>query len=254
MKEILKSINITKVYGEKRNTYQALNGIDMKVFEGEFVGVMGPSGAGKSTLLNIISTIDRPTGGKILIDGDDITKLKGDKLSDFRRNKLGFIFQDFNLLDTLTVNENIALPLSLSKLSYKKIDKKVIEITEKLGIKDLLNKYPYEISGGQKQRVAAARALINKPALILADEPTGALDSKSSKELLETLSLLNERDKSTIMMVTHDAFAASYCSRVIFIKDGKLYKEIENNLSRKDFFREILDVTSMLGGENNGFI
>lgn len=170
MKEILKSINITKVYGEKRNTYQALNGIDMKVFEGEFVGVMGPSGAGKSTLLNIISTIDRPTGGKILIDGDDITKLKGDKLSDFRRNKLGFIFQDFNLLDTLTVNENIALPLSLSKLSYKKIDKKVIEITEKLGIKDLLNKYPYEISGGQKQRVAAARALINKPALILADE------------------------------------------------------------------------------------
>lgn len=254
MKEILKSINITKVYGEKRNTYQALNGIDMKVFEGEFVGVMGPSGAGKSTLLNIISTIDRPTGGKILIDGDDITKLKGDKLSDFRRNKLGFIFQDFNLLDTLTVNENIALPLSLSKLSYKKTDKKVIEITEKLGIKDLLNKYPYEISGGQKQRVAAARALINKPALILADEPTGALDSKSSKELLETLSLLNERDKSTIMMVTHDAFAASYCSRVIFIKDGKLYKEIENNLSRKDFFREILDVTSMLGGENNGLI
>ncbi|ACA56104.1 ABC transporter ATP-binding protein [Clostridium botulinum] len=254
MKEILKSINITKVYGEKRNTYQALNGIDMKVFEGEFVGVMGPSGAGKSTLLNIISTIDRPTGGKILIDGDDITKLKGDKLSDFRRNKLGFIFQDFNLLDTLTVNENIALPLSLSKLSHKKIDKKVIEITEKLGIKDLLNKYPYEISGGQKQRVAAARALINKPALILADEPTGALDSKSSKELLETLSLLNERDKSTIMMVTHDAFAASYCSRVIFIKDGKLYKEIENNLSRKDFFREILDVTSMLGGENNGLI
>ncbi|KRU27496.1 ABC transporter ATP-binding protein [Clostridium sporogenes] len=254
MKEIMKSINITKVYGEKRNTYQALNGIDMKVFEGEFVGVMGPSGAGKSTLLNIISTIDRPTGGKILIDGDDITKLKGDKLSDFRRNKLGFIFQDFNLLDTLTVNENIALPLSLSKLSYKKTDKKVIEITEKLGIKDLLNKYPYEISGGQKQRVAAARALINKPALILADEPTGALDSKSSKELLETLSLLNERDKSTIMMVTHDAFAASYCSRVIFIKDGKLYKEIENNLSRKDFFREILDVTSMLGGENNGLI
>ncbi|MHB9937428.1 ABC transporter ATP-binding protein [Clostridium sporogenes] len=254
MKEILKAINVTKVYGEKRNIYQALNGIDMKVFEGEFVGVMGPSGAGKSTLLNIISTIDKPTGGKILIDGDDITMLKGDKLSDFRRDKLGFIFQDFNLLDTLTVKENIALPLSLSKVSYRKIDKKVIEITEKLGIKDLLNKYPYEISGGQKQRVAAARALINKPALILADEPTGALDSKSSKELLETLSILNERDKSTIMMVTHDAFAASYCSRVIFIKDGKLYKEIENNSSRKDFFREILDATSMLGGENNGLI
>ncbi len=146
------------------------------------------------------------------------------------------------------------MPLSLSKVSYRKIDKKVIEITEKLGIKDLLNKYPYEISGGQKQRVAAARALINKPALILADEPTGALDSKSSKELLETLSLLNERDKSTIMMVTHDAFAASYCRRVIFIKDGKLYKEIESTSSRKDFFREIVDVTSMLGGENNGLI
>lgn len=254
MKEILKAINVTKVYGEKRNIYQALNGIDMKVFEGGFVGVMGPSGAGKSTLLNIISTIDKPTGGKILIDGDDITRLKGDKLSDFRRDKLGFIFQDFNLLDTLTVKENIALPLSLSKVYYRKIDKKVIEITEKLGIKDLLNKYPYEISGGQKQRVAAARALINKPALILADEPTGALDSKSSKELLEILNLLNEKDKSTIMMVTHDAFAASYCSRVIFIKDGKLYKEIENNSSRKDFFREILDVTSMLGGENNGLI
>lgn len=254
MKEILKAINVTKVYGEKRNIYQALNGIDMKVFEGEFVGVMGPSGAGKSTLLNIISTIDKPTGGKILIDGDDITRLKRDKLSDFRRDKLGFIFQDFNLLDTLTVKENIALPLSLSKVSYRKIDKKVIEITEKLGIKDLLNKYPYEISGGQKQRVAAARALINKPALILADEPTGALDSKSSKELLETLSLLNERDKSTIMMVTHDAFAASYCRRVIFIKDEKLYKEIESISSRKDFFREIVDVTSMLGGENNGLI
>jgi len=224
MKEILKAINVTKVYGEKRNIYQALNGIDMKVFEGEFVGVMGPSGAGKSTLLNIISTIDKPTGGKILIDGDDITRLKGDKLSDFRRDKLGFIFQDFNLLDTLTVKENIALPLSLSKVSYRKIDKKVIEITEKLGIKDLLNKYPYEISGGQKQRVAAARALINKPALILADEPIGNLDSKTGTEIMKLFKEINREKGLTIVNVTHSRESAEYGTDLVNLKDGKIIK------------------------------
>lgn len=254
MKEILKAKNLTKVYGAKGNVYQALNEIDLIVFEGEFVGIMGPSGAGKSTLLNIISTIDKPTAGYIVIDGDNITKLKGDKLSDFRRKKLGFIFQDFNLLDTLTIKENIALPLSLSKVSYKKINNSIEDITSKLGIYDLLEKYPYEVSGGQKQRVAAARALINRPSLILADEPTGALDSKSSRELLETLENLNKNDKSTIMMVTHDAFAASYCKRVIFIKDGKLYREIERTTSRKEFFQQIIDLTSMLGGEHNAIV
>jgi len=250
MKEILKAINVTKVYGEKRNIYQALNGIDMKVFEGEFVGVMGPSGAGKSTLLNIISTIDKPTGGKILIDGDDITRLKRDKLSDFRRDKLGFIFQDFNLLDTLTVKENIALPLSLSKVSYRKIDKKVIEITEKLGIKDLLNKYPYEISGGQKQRVAAARALVNEPDIIFADEPTGNLDSKSANSIMSTISKMNNEINSTVLMVTHDPFAASFCKKIIFIKDGKIKMEITSEGDRKKFFDKILEVQSVIGGEN----
>lgn len=254
MKEILKASNLIKIYGEKGNKYKALDGIDLSVYEEEFIGVMGPSGAGKSTLLNIISTIDKPSMGDVYVDGDNLSNLNGNRLSDFRREKLGFIFQDFNLLDTLTVMENIALPLSLSKVSYKEINKRVKDMTNKLGINDLLQKYPYEISGGQKQRVAAARALINNPALVLADEPTGALDSKSSKELLEILETLNEKYGSTIMMVTHDAFAASYCKRVIFIKDGKLYKEILRKGSRKDFFNEIINLTSMLGGENNVLI
>ncbi|MFX0550021.1 ABC transporter ATP-binding protein [Hathewaya histolytica] len=246
--------NLKKIYGSRSNIYIALNGIDLSIHEGEFVGIMGPSGAGKSTLLNVLSTIDKPSSGKIIIGGSDITKLKDKELAKFRREKLGFIFQDFNLLDTLTVKENIALPLALSKVNHNEIDKKVNEISDRLGIKDLLNKYPYEISGGQKQRTAAARAIITKPSLILADEPTGALDSKSSTELLGAMTELNENKKATIMMVTHDSFAASYCKRVLFIKDGVIYSEIRKSGTRKIFFQEIMDVLARIGGDGSASI
>lgn len=248
MKDVLVAKNLRKVYGSKGNVYTALHDIDLNIKEGEFVGIMGPSGAGKTTLLNIISTIDKPSSGTVTIDGEDIVKMNEDKLSVFRRNKLGFVFQDFNLLDTLTVKENIVLPLSLSKLDLNEIKQRLKEVSESLCIEDILNKYPYEISGGQKQRTAAARAIISKPALILADEPTGALDSKSSTELLQALSNLNEESKATIMMVTHDAFAASYCRRIIFIKDGLLFTELVRGGGRKEFFQKILDVLKTLGG------
>lgn len=248
MDNVLVAKNIRKVYGSRGNVYTALNDIDLEIKEGEFVGIMGPSGAGKTTLLNMISTIDRPTAGFINIDGDDIVEMNEDKLSSFRRNKLGFIFQDFNLLDTLTVKENIVLPLALSKVNHNEIEDRVNKISDILGINDILEKYPYEISGGQKQRTAAARAIVTKPKLILADEPTGALDSKSSTELLQCMSDLNENNKATIMMVTHDAFAASYCKRILFIKDGQLYTELVRGGSRKEFFQKILDVLRALGG------
>lgn len=208
MNNVLVAKNLKKVYGSRENVYTALHDIDLEIKAGEFVGIMGPSGSGKTTLLNIISTIDKPTSGTITIDGDNIVTMNEDKLSSFRRNKLGFIFQDFNLLDTLTVKENIVLPLALSKVNHQEIEIRVNNISDTLGIKEILNKYPYEVSGGQKQRTAAARAIINSPTLILADEPTGSLDSKSSQELLQCLSDLNENNKATIMMVTHDAFAA----------------------------------------------
>lgn len=248
MKDVLIAKNLKKVYGSRGNVYTALHDIDLNISEGEFVGIMGPSGAGKTTLLNIISTIDKPSSGTAYIDGEDIVKMDEEKLSVFRRNKLGFIFQDFNLLDTLTVKENIVLPLSLSKVDLKEIKQRLKEVSESLGIEDILDKYPYEISGGQKQRTAAARAIIGRPALILADEPTGALDSKSSTELLQALNNLNEKNKATIMMVTHDAFAASYCRRIIFIKDGLLFTELVRGGSRKEFFQKILDVLKTLGG------
>ena len=248
MSVVLIAKNLKKVYGSRGNICTALYGIDLDIKEGEFVGIMGPSGAGKTTLLNIISTIDKPSGGTVTIDGEDIVKMDEEKLSIFRRNKLGFIFQDFNLLDTLTVKENIVLPLALSKVDIEEIEKRLKEVSESLGIDDILNKYPYEISGGQKQRTAAARAIISRPALILADEPTGALDSKSSAELLQALSNLNEKNNATIMMVTHDAFAASYCKRIIFIKDGMLFTELIRGGSRKEFFQRILDVLKTMGG------
>lgn len=248
MKEVLVTKKAKKVYGSKVNSYTALNGIDLKVNEGEFVGIMGPSGAGKSTLLNIISTIDKPSSGEVTIDGQDITSLNEDDLCDFRRNKLGFIFQDFNLLDTLTVKENIVLPLALSNTNQREINNRLDDIAKKLGIDAILNKYPYEISGGQKQRTAAARAIITNPKLILADEPTGALDSKSSTELLECMTDLNENSNATILMVTHDAFAASYCKKIIFIKDGVLFTDLTRSGSRKEFFNKILDVLATLGG------
>lgn len=248
MNDVLTAKNLKKVYGSRGNVYTALHDIDLNIKKGEFVGIMGPSGAGKTTLLNIIATIDKPSSGTVSIDGENIVKMNEEKLSVFRRNKLGFIFQDFNLLDTLTVKENIILPLSLSKVDLKIIKQRLKEVSESLGIENILNKYPYEISGGQKQRTAAARAIISKPALILADEPTGALDSKSSTELLQALSNLNEKSQATIMMVTHDAFAASYCKRIIFIKDGLLFTELVRGGSRKEFFQKILDVLKTLGG------
>lgn len=249
-KNVLEVKNIEKYYGSKSSLTKAIDNISFNVEEGEFVGIMGASGSGKTTLLNCISTIDRVTSGKIIINGEDITKLRGNKLNKFRREELGFIFQDFNLLDTLTCYENIAIALTIQRVSPNKIDERVNEIAEKLGIKDILKKYPYQISGGQKQRVASSRAIITNPKLVLADEPTGSLDSKSARQLLETFETLNSNLNATILMVTHDAFTASYASRILFIKDGKIFNElIKGNDSRKEFFEKIIEVQTLLGGE-----
>jgi len=251
-KEVLKVSNIEKYYGKKGNITKAIDNISFTVEEGEFVGVMGPSGSGKTTLLNSISTIDRVSSGSIKISGEDITKLNSKKIAKFRRENLGFIFQDFNLLDTLTAYENIALGLTISKIDYKEINKRVVIVARSLNIQDILKKYPYEMSGGEKQRVACARAIITNPSLILADEPTGALDSKSSKMLLESLENLNKSLNATIMMVTHDSFTASYANRILFIKDGKIFNEIvKGNDSRKEFFNRIIEVTTLLGGDQS---
>ncbi|GGH74312.1 ABC transporter ATP-binding protein [Compostibacillus humi] len=249
MNIVVDAKNVKKVYGTKGNVFTALDHIDVKVYEGEFVGVMGPSGAGKSTLLNILATIDQPTSGDIYIDGTNIVNMNEEQLAAFRRDKLGFIFQDYNLLDTLTVKENIILPLALAKVSVNELEERVNKVAKTFGIHQILTKYPYQISGGQKQRTAAARAIITKPSLLLADEPTGALDSKSATDLLESLKDLSEADRATILLVTHDAFAASYCDRVIFIKDGKLFTElVKGKRTRKEFFQKVLDVLSALGG------
>lgn len=249
MNIVVEAKNIKKVYGTKGNVFTALNHINLKVYKGEFVGVMGPSGAGKSTLLNVLATIDQPTSGEIYIDGTSITNMNEEQLAKFRRDKLGFIFQDYNLLDTLTVKENIILPLALVKVNVDELEKRVSAVAETFGIHHILEKYPYQISGGQKQRTAAARAIITKPSLLLADEPTGALDSKSATDLLESLKQLSEVDQATILLVTHDAFAASYCDRVIFIKDGQLFTElVKGKSTRKEFFQKVLDVLSALGG------
>ena len=251
-KEVLRVSNIEKYYGRKGNRTKAINNISFSVEEGEFIGVMGASGSGKTTLLNCISTIDKVTSGHIHISGNDITKLNSKKVAKFRREELGFIFQDFNLLDTLTAYENIALALTILKINHKEIDKRVKDIARKLNIEEILNKYPYEMSGGQKQRVASARAIITSPSLILADEPTGALDSKSAKMLLESMEELNENLNATIMMVTHDAFSASYARRILFIKDGKIFNElVRGNDSRKEFFEKIIEVITLLGGDQN---
>ncbi|HRU97748.1 ABC transporter ATP-binding protein [Ruminococcus sp. XPD3002] len=248
--ELLKIENIEKYYGNKSSLTKALDDVSFTVNKGEFVAIMGASGSGKTTLLNCISTIDRVTAGHIYLEDTDITKLKGKELNKFRRDKLGFIFQDFNLLDTLTAYENIALSLSIQKTPAKKIETAVTTVAEQLGITDVLKKYPYQMSGGQKQRVASARAIVTSPKIVLADEPTGALDSKSSKMLLERFNYLNQEHDTTIMMVTHDSFSASYASRVIFIKDGKLFNEISRgNSSRKEFFDKIIDVVTLLGGD-----
>ncbi|WP_394861797.1 ABC transporter ATP-binding protein [Paraclostridium bifermentans] len=255
MSTILEVKNIEKYYGNKKNLTKAINNISFEVDKGEFVGIMGPSGSGKTTLLNCIATIDKVTTGSIKIDGKDITTLSRKNIEKFRRENLGFIFQDFNLLDTLSVYENISLALSVIGVKGKDIDIQVKQVANKLNISEILNKFPYEISGGQKQRVASARAIITNPSLILADEPTGALDSKSSRILLESISNLNETLNSTIMMVTHDAFTASYCKRILFIKDGKIFNElIRGNDSRKEFFKRILEVVTLLGGDCDSVI
>lgn len=248
--ELLKVDQIEKYYGNKSSLTKAIDDISFEVEKGEFVAIMGASGSGKTTLLNCISTIDRVTAGHIYLEGEDVTALKGKELNKFRRDKLGFIFQDFNLLDTLTAYENIALALSIQKYGVSEIDKRVKAVAEQLGISDVLNKYPYQMSGGQKQRVASARAIITNPKLVLADEPTGALDSKSSKLLLERFVYLNEEQDVTIMMVTHDSFSASYASRVVFIRDGKIFHEIvKGEDNRKTFFNKIIDVMTLLGGD-----
>lgn len=249
---ILSVQHIEKYYGNNGNITKAVDDISFNVNKGEYIGIMGASRSGKTTLLNCVSTIDSVTAGHILIQDRDITELRSRQLSQFRREQLGFIFQDFNLLDTLTAYENIALALTILKVPAATIDKRVRSVAKRLQISDILEKYPYQISGGQKQRVASARAIITKPALILADEPTGALDSKSARMLLEAFDTLNEQLHATILMVTHDAFTASYCKRILFIKDGKIFNElIRGDDSRKVFFKRIIDVVSLLGGGNS---
>ncbi|MDO5780800.1 MAG: ABC transporter ATP-binding protein [Clostridium sp.] len=250
MKNILKVEKIEKYYGNKDNITKAIDNISFRVDKGEFVGIMGPSGSGKTTLLNCISTIDTVTTGNIIINDKDITKMKPKQLENFRKDELGFIFQDFNLLDTLTAYENIALALTIQGVKPREIDTKIKNVAESLGILEVLNKYPYQMSGGQKQRVASARAIVTNPSLILADEPTGALDSKSSRLLLDSFEKLNKDLEATILMVTHDAFTASYAHRILFIKDGKVFNElVRGNDSRREFFNRIIEVVTLLGGD-----
>ena len=252
MNDLLRIDNIEKYYGTRSSLTKALDGLSFSVAKKEFVAIMGASGSGKTTLLNCISTIDKVTSGHIFLEDTDITKLKGESLNSFRREELGFIFQDFNLLDTLTGYENIALALSIQNVPFLSIDSRIKKVAKELDITNILNKYPYEMSGGQKQRIAAARAIITNPKLVLADEPTGALDSKASKMLLEKFNYLNNELDATILMVTHDAFTASYAKRVIFIKDGKIFNELhKGDLSRKEFFDKIIDVVTVLGGDLN---
>lgn len=248
MKEVLKLEHIQKYYGNGGNVTKAIQDISFSVQEGEFVGIMGASGSGKTTLLNCISTIDTVSAGHIYLDGTDVTEIHEKQIARFRRENLGFVFQDFNLLDTLTISENIALALTINKVPAGEIDGRVREMAGKLNITDILDKYPYQVSGGQKQRCACARAIINNPKLILADEPTGALDSHSSQMLLSTIQGINETLGATILMVTHDAFSASYANRILFLRDGAIFTEIRKGSdSRRTFFNKILDVLTMMG-------
>lgn len=252
MGEQIRVCDVEKYYGTKNNITKAVNRVSFTVEEGEFVGIMGASGSGKTTLLNMLSTIDRVTAGHIYYGSTDITELSEDALSDFRKENLGFVFQDFNLLDTLTIEENIILAMSLHGKKKKEIDARTDEILKILGIEGIRNKFPNQVSGGQKQRCACARALVNEPKLILADEPTGALDSKSAQMLLGTLKQMNEDMKATILMVTHDAFSASYCGRILFLKDGEIFNElIRGEKSRREFLNEILDVLALTGGDSD---
>ena len=251
MESILKVEHLEKYYGNRGNVTKAVDDISFTVTQGEYIGIMGASGSGKTTLLNCISTIDSATAGHIFIRGQDVTQLKAKELSRFRREQLGFIFQEFNLLDTLTAFENIALALTVIGTPAQEIDGRVHNVAKRLEIDSILGKYPYQLSGGQQQRVASARAMITNPSLILADEPTGALDSKSARMLLESFETLNRELGATILMVTHDAFTASYCKRILFIKDGKIFNELLRGAdTRKAFFEKIIEVVTLLGGDN----
>ncbi|WP_167958278.1 ABC transporter ATP-binding protein [Anaerosporobacter faecicola] len=250
MSRLLRVESVMKYYGTKNNVTKAVDDISFTVKQGEFVGIMGASGSGKTTLLNLLGTIDTVSAGHIYLQEKDITELGKKELASFRRENLGFIFQDFQLLDTLTLEENIAFSLAMNHIDTKKIPIRVVEVAKKLGIEDILYKYPYEVSGGQKQRCACARAIITNPNLILADEPTGALDSKSATMLLKTMKQMNDQWDATIIMVTHDAFSASYADRILFLRDGQIFNEIvKGNQTRKQFFDQILDVMSVLGGD-----
>ncbi|BBF42188.1 ABC transporter, ATP-binding protein [Lachnospiraceae bacterium KM106-2] len=252
MKEYIRICNVEKYYGEGSNITKAVNRVSFTVDQGEFLGIMGASGSGKSTLLNMLSTIDPVTAGHIYYGDTDITELKEDGLSEFRKNNLGFVFQDFNLLDTLTIEENIELAMTLHGKKKAEIKKAVSDIIQLLGISEIKSKFPYQVSGGQKQRCACARALVNQPKLILADEPTGALDSKSAQTLMETFQGMNKEMRATILMVTHDAFSASYCQRILFLKDGEIFHElVRGNGSRREFLNKILDVLAMTGGDRS---
>lgn len=252
MNPVLQVKQVEKYFGRANNLTRALNQISFEVQPGEFVAIMGASGSGKTTLLNCIATIDQVSSGQIIVANQDITKLKGNKLNQFRQKQIGFIFQDFNLLDTMNAFENIALALTIRNVPAKQVEEKVLKVASYLGITDILYKFPYEVSGGQKQRIAAARAIVADPAIVLADEPTGALDSKSARQMLVQFELLNERLNSTILMVTHDAFTASYTNRVLFVKDGQIFNEIyRGDSSRKEFFDQIIEVVALLGGDVN---
>ena len=251
---LLEVTNVKKIYSTRfgGNKVQALFNVTFSVEEGEYVAIMGESGSGKTTLLNILAALDRPTSGEVLLEGKSITHLTEKEISAFRRKNLGFVFQDFNLLDTLTAYENISLALSIAGAKPSEMEQRIPQIAQALNIQDVLGKYPYQMSGGQQQRVAAARAMVTNPAIVLADEPTGALDSNSSRMLLTMLTELNERLSATILMVTHDAFSASYCNRILFIKDGQVFNELHRGTdTRKEFFTKILEVVSVLGGEQS---
>ncbi len=249
MEPILQLERVEKYYGGRGHITKAVDDISFSVDPGEFLGIMGPSGSGKTTLLNMIATIDSVSAGHISIDGLEITERTEDELSDFRKQNLGFIFQNYNLLDTLTLGENISLSLTIRDIPRKKAKQAVLSAARQLGIEEILDKYPYEVSGGQQQRCACARALAANPKLILADEPTGALDSKNARMLLEQFLFINQEYSTTLLMVTHDAFSASYCGRILFLKDGRIFNElIRGEKTRRQFFQEILDVMSLLGG------
>ena len=250
--KIMNASNLKTVYGGKNgiNSTSALDNISLQIEEGEFVGVMGPSGSGKTTLLNCLSGIDQPTSGNVKIADKNISSLSKDELGVFRRKNIGFVFQDFNLLDSLTLKENIMLPMILDKKSTSEINSRTEELMKMFEIEELENKYPYHVSGGQQQRVAVSRALVNKPKIVFADEPTGNLDSKASYQVMKSFEKMNEQKKATILMVTHDPFAASFAKRIIFIKDGKVHSEIVRKNGRKDFYENIIDVLAVLGGGN----